>query len=364
MVEIIDHPVDPGTQVEPQPGDTSLPQTSSPAPINHPDPATALEILKRDFHAFREQTTKERVEAEAYWVRIAELEKEQFLLRATLEHRTVYNDSLDRATRIAGTPDSLQGQTGSMLPGGPSQIVYMSHPLTHPSFPLPGPQPSSILNDSPLPHQPNPSAQPISTSTTANSPNPPLDMPTRLLLQLSQTVTQLASRVACHAFQETLSDKALSWFLSLPPNSIDNFDQLSERFLNRFILHTSIYRTVDALFHIKQKEGEGLHELLSRWQSATARCHNLEPRVAEQAFRQALLPGSFLMEINKNPPGSYDALMDLAVRWARAEFATFRRPAHATLALTAPALDEHFGRGQEKGQSHGPSREQGCGSDR
>ena len=53
IVEIIDDPVDPGTQAEPQPSDTSLPQTSSPAPINHSDPATALEILKRDFHAFR-----------------------------------------------------------------------------------------------------------------------------------------------------------------------------------------------------------------------------------------------------------------------------------------------------------------------
>ena len=56
---IINDPVDPDTQVELKPN-TSLPQTSSPAPINHPDPATALEILKRDFHAFREQTAKER----------------------------------------------------------------------------------------------------------------------------------------------------------------------------------------------------------------------------------------------------------------------------------------------------------------
>ncbi|KAL6179317.1 hypothetical protein ACLB2K_050833 [Fragaria x ananassa] len=165
----------------------------------------------------------------------------------------------------------------------------------------------------PLPHQPNPSAQPISTFTIANPPNPPLDMPTRLLLQLSQTVTQLASRIegvesrgaqrplfsgyghrpspftprvqmdkqppgtkplkvdkykgtghphlhletffslcsstgytdamACQAFQETIFDEALSWFLNLPPNSIDNFDQLSERFLSRFILHASIYRS-------------------------------------------------------------------------------------------------------------------------
>ena len=207
----------------------------------------------------------------------------------------------------------------------------------------------------------SPEAKPFKVDKYKGTGDPHLHLETFFSLCSS---SGYSDTIACHAFQETLSEEAISWFLSLPPNSIDSFDQLSECFLNRFILHTSIYRTVDALFHIKQKEGEGLHELLSRWQSATVRCHNLEPRVAEKAFRQALLPGSFLMEINKNPPGSYDALMDLAVRWARAEFATFGRPAHAMLALTAPAPDEHFSRGQEKGQSHGSSREQGRGSDR
>ncbi|KAL6212762.1 hypothetical protein ACLB2K_017980 [Fragaria x ananassa] len=108
---IINDPVDPDTQVELKPN-TSLPQTSSSAPVSHPDPATALELLKRDFHSFREQAAKERAEAEAYRVRIAELEKEQSLLRAALEHRNVYNDRSDCAARIAGTPDSLQNQTG------------------------------------------------------------------------------------------------------------------------------------------------------------------------------------------------------------------------------------------------------------
>ncbi|KAL6222492.1 hypothetical protein ACLB2K_005884 [Fragaria x ananassa] len=91
---IINDPVDPDTEVELKPN-TSLPQTSSPASISHPDPATALELLKRDFHSFREQAAKERAEVEAYQVRIAELEKEQSLLRATLEHRNVYNDRSD-----------------------------------------------------------------------------------------------------------------------------------------------------------------------------------------------------------------------------------------------------------------------------
>ncbi|KAL6180719.1 hypothetical protein ACLB2K_047379 [Fragaria x ananassa] len=114
MVEIINDPVDPNTQVELKPN-TSLPQTSSSTSISHLDPATALELLKRDFHSFREQVAKERTEEEAYRVRIAELEKEQSLLRATLEHRNVYNDRSDCAARIAGTPDFLQDQTGPVL---------------------------------------------------------------------------------------------------------------------------------------------------------------------------------------------------------------------------------------------------------
>ncbi|KAL6222869.1 hypothetical protein ACLB2K_006259 [Fragaria x ananassa] len=124
MVEIIDDPTDTDTQVEKelfQSGDTSLPQTGNAAPISHPNPSTALEILKRNFHSFREQAAKERIEAEAYWVHIAKLEKEQFLLCTTLEHRNMYNDSLDRVELVAGTPDPTsslpnQGQAGPMLP--------------------------------------------------------------------------------------------------------------------------------------------------------------------------------------------------------------------------------------------------------
>ncbi|KAL6175938.1 hypothetical protein ACLB2K_052576 [Fragaria x ananassa] len=151
-------------RILPRPDPRSLPDSKScpdsrsrpeTAPISHPDPAMAFKILKRDFHSFREQAAKERAEAEAYRVRIAELEKKQFLLRATLDHCNVYNDNLDRTARVSGTPDSSttylpnQGQVGSMFQGGPNQIIYVTHPLNHPSFPFPAPQPSTIPNDPP-----------------------------------------------------------------------------------------------------------------------------------------------------------------------------------------------------------------------
>ena len=83
-----------------------------------------------------------------------------------------------------------------MILGGPNQIIYVTHPLTNPSFLLPVPQPSAITNEAPpLLNQPEPSASPVPNPTSANTPNPPLDMQTRLLLQLSQFVTQLASQI-------------------------------------------------------------------------------------------------------------------------------------------------------------------------
>ena len=41
---------------------------------------------------------------------------------------------------------------------------------------------------------------------------------------------------SCHAFQETLTDEALSWFFDLKPNSIGSFIELCDTFGARFIL--------------------------------------------------------------------------------------------------------------------------------
>ncbi|KAL6124324.1 hypothetical protein ACLB2K_076837 [Fragaria x ananassa] len=190
MVAIVDDPNELETQIEKelfQSGETSLNQaTATTAHVTHPDAATALEILKKNFHLFREQAAKDKAEAEAYRVRIAELEKEQFLVRTTLDHRNNYNETLDRAARVTPTPDpnltSLfpsQGQNSSVIPGGPNQIIYVTRPLTHPSFPLPAPQPSAINIESiPLINRPEPPDPPNPNPNSAHTTNPPLDMQT------------------------------------------------------------------------------------------------------------------------------------------------------------------------------------------
>ncbi|XP_024200560.1 uncharacterized protein LOC112203888 [Rosa chinensis] len=86
--------------------------------------------------------------------------------------------------------------------------------------------------------------------------------------------------MACHAFEETLTDEALRWFLNLPTNSIDSFQELRDKFLRWFILCGSSYCTTPHLFPLKQRPNEGLRDLVRRWQKQATQCRSLDPALA------------------------------------------------------------------------------------
>lgn len=127
----------------------------------------------------------------------------------------------------------------------------------------------------------------------------------------------------CHTFQETLTGEALSWFFDLKPNSISSYTQLCDEFAERFILRTDGYRTTAHLFKMQQGDSETLKTFVNRWQTATARCRDLDKPLAYAAFIQALRKGHFLLELNTRHPLDYDQLMTVATRHAQAEFDTY-----------------------------------------
>ncbi|XP_061993995.1 uncharacterized protein LOC133711944 [Rosa rugosa] len=129
-----------------------------------------------------------------------------------------------------------------------------------------------------------------------------------------------SNEVCCNMFQETLSGEALSWFYELPAGSVGSFKELKDKFVARFILGTDGFHTPTRLLKIQQEESETLKSFVNRWQSATAKCRDLNKELAEMAFRQSCRPGSFLYEINHHPPASYDELMVTAIRHAQTEF--------------------------------------------
>jgi hypothetical protein len=88
----------------------------------------------------------------------------------------------------------------------------------------------------------------------------------------------------CHAFQETLTGEALSWFFDLKPSSISSYEQLIQEFTERFILRSDGYHTTAHLFKMEQGEKETLKSFVNRWQTATSRCRDLDKTLAYAAF--------------------------------------------------------------------------------
>ncbi|XP_024172053.1 uncharacterized protein LOC112178073 [Rosa chinensis] len=150
--------------------------------------------------------------------------------------------------------------------------------------------------------------------------------------------------MAWHTFEETLTNEALHWFLNLPTNSIDSFQELGDKFLQWFILFDSNYRTTPDLFRLKQRPNESLRDFVRRWQKQATQYSSLNPALAASAFKQALQPGYFLLQINTNPPATYGDLLDAATAFVQAEYYIFGRDTGAsTNPINVPHLNNPNG---------------------
>ncbi|KAL6205278.1 hypothetical protein ACLB2K_022540 [Fragaria x ananassa] len=79
------------------------------------------------------------------------------------------------------------------------------------------------------------------------------------LFQSQLDSTRYTDAQAGHAFQETLTEEAPSWFLHLPAHSVDNYEHLTQKFVNGFILLRDSNRTTAVL--LAQKTSTSSNEL-------------------------------------------------------------------------------------------------------
>jgi hypothetical protein len=75
----------------------------------------------------------------------------------------------------------------------------------------------------------------------------------------------------CMMFQQTLDDAARGWFDRLPRGSIDSWDELSERFIQRFALRRKYIRDPMEITKIIRKANEALSEFKERWTDEASR---------------------------------------------------------------------------------------------
>ena len=104
--------------------------------------------------------------------------------------------------------------------------------------------------------------------------------------------TTAPDAVKCKAFPIYLEDVALLWFTRLPPRSISNFKELSERFMNQFRLHARKSKNVIELSRIKQAPGESLKSYLYRFNLAVTEVSDPHEPTILMALMEGVDPDS------------------------------------------------------------------------
>ncbi|RVX22458.1 hypothetical protein CK203_012635 [Vitis vinifera] len=86
----------------------------------------------------------------------------------------------------------------------------------------------------------------------------------------------------------SLQGQALSWFHRLPPNSIDNFRDLSEAFVGQYLCSARHKQNISTLQNIKMRDNESLREFVKRFGQAVLQIEMTWLRAATQ---QVLVAG-------------------------------------------------------------------------
>ncbi|RVW70224.1 hypothetical protein CK203_051479 [Vitis vinifera] len=75
----------------------------------------------------------------------------------------------------------------------------------------------------------------------------------------------------------SLQGQALSWFHRLPPNSIDNFRDLSEAFVGQYLCSARHKQNISTLQNIKMRDNESLREFVKRFGQAVLQIEHAKP---------------------------------------------------------------------------------------
>jgi len=125
----------------------------------------------------------------------------------------------------------------------------------------------------------------------------------------------------CHcSFPRTLKGDALTWFLRLPPNSIDCWETLYYRFSKHFIIARDNPKTAHTLAQIKQKEKESLKDYLQRFYAEAAQVPLISDAMQLHCPIEGVRPGThFALALSEETPATMNDFRQKAARYIRCE---------------------------------------------
>nr|CAN68845.1 hypothetical protein VITISV_032037 [Vitis vinifera] len=100
----------------------------------------------------------------------------------------------------------------------------------------------------------------------------------------------------CKVFPASLQGQALSWFHRLPPNSVNNFRDLSEAFVGQYLCSARHKQNISTLQNIKMRDNESLREFVKRFGQAVLQIEACSMDAVLQIFKRSICPGTPFFE--------------------------------------------------------------------
>ncbi|XP_034674344.1 uncharacterized protein LOC117905555 [Vitis riparia] len=124
----------------------------------------------------------------------------------------------------------------------------------------------------------------------------------------------------CKVFPASLQGQTLSWFYRLPPNSVDNFRDLSEVFVGQYLCSARQKQNISTLQNIKIQDNESLREFVKQFGQAVLPVEAYSMDVVMQIFKRSICPGTpFFESLAKKPPTTMDDLFQRASKYSMLE---------------------------------------------
>ncbi|KAL0430785.1 UNVERIFIED_CONTAM: hypothetical protein Sradi_0704500 [Sesamum radiatum] len=108
-------------------------------------------------------------------------------------------------------------------------------------------------------------------------------------------------------------------FNQLPIRTIDNFEQLSQRFLHQFAINKRYPKTASYLFTMIQRKHESVREYVQRFSEAVLEVPHINPELLASIMQQNLRRGRFRESVAGKPPATLDELLVRAEKYIRIE---------------------------------------------
>ena len=158
----------------------------------------------------------------------------------------------------------------------------------------------------------------------------------------------------CKIFANTLQGEALDWFHTLPPWSIQNFDDLSLVFTKEYSSYRSIKKKSNHLFNVKKTSKESLRDYVKKFKAEKAKIVGCNDSIASAAFQKGLpadhpLFGEMIMKKDLTLADSF-ALAEKHALWDEAR--------RAEKALEHPQKELVVAQRKEDGKRSSKSRQE------